>query len=321
MYHSVAVMRVRRAVRNGAKLLILSSKSELEENLLDDIATMQINMDDNLATMEQIIGILLDQGRGAGLEGLDELRASLDPAGKIGEEARSAADMITGAGKAVFIFDRNVVTAQSARLIANIAVLSGHAGTPGGSDNTDDHGSGVIQLLNGANSQGLLNLGVGTGYDFVSKVSKGQIRGLLNFGEEVGGIDLRDIEFFAVQEGHMTEAARQSNVVFPGSSFAEKDGSFISSVNSTGELKPAVTSPAAWDNIKLIKELAANAGEPLVYKSTADIRTAMSRALEPDTVGIRLAAVKEGALLRSYNPATNALRIRLMRFAAKHGLK
>jgi len=319
MYRSVPVMRIRRAVKNGAKLLLLSTKSEPEDVLLEDIASLRIYMDE-LEMLEQIIRALLERGCGAGLDGRDELLASMSPAGAISEDALAAADMIADAGKAVFIFDRNVITAQAARLVADIAALSGHAGRSGSFGNSGDHGSGIIQLLSGANTQGLIDMGVGPGEDFRSDVAEGKIRGLFTFGEEVGGMDLSNIEFFAVQEGHMTEAARQSNVILPASSFAEKNGTFTSCVSSPGELHPAIDRPTAWDNITLFKTLAANAGEPFKYETMADIRFAMGRP-RPGTGKIRLAAAKKGSLLRSYSPATNALITRLMRFAAKHGLK
>jgi len=314
MYRSVAAMRIRRAVRNGAKLLILSSRSEPEDILLDDIASERMYMD-GLEFFEQIIKVLLDSGCGAGISGRDDLFASLASTNTISQEAQEAADMISGAGKAVFIFDRNILTAQSARLIANIAVLTGNAG------GSESQGSGIIQILSGANSQGLINLGIGSGEDFIRIAAEGKIRGLFNFGEEVSGIDLRNIEFFAVQEGHMTEAARQSNVVLPGSSFAEKTGTFTSCVNVTGALKPAVPGLVAWDNFSLMKALAKSAGEPFKYKDIEEIRSVMLSSQKPKAKSIKLAAASKDSLLRSYKPATNALMNRLMRFAAKHGLK
>jgi formate dehydrogenase major subunit len=292
MQSSVAAMKIRRAVSKGAKLLLLPSKLDLKVNLLDDMATLRLDMGGELASMEQIIKVLLDSGYGEGMKGLDELRASLTGI-TVNKEVRAAADIIMKAKKAVFIFAKNAITTQAARLVADIAVLSGHAGNPNG---------GIVQLLPGANSQGLINLGIGSGEDYFRKVAEGGIRGLFIFGEEIDGLHLGPIDFLAVQDLHMTDVARQANVVLPASSFAEIDGSFTASDNETRELKPAVASPVAWDNIKA---LAAQAGVTMPYQSVADIRVAMNHFGTPDSHGVRLAAIKKGALCRLNNSATN----------------
>lgn len=297
IHRSVVAMKIRRAVRNGAKLMLLPSKMDLGGNLLDDMASLRIDMGAELASMEQIIKVLLDSGYGEGMEGRDELHASL--AGiTVNEEVRVAADLIMRAKKAVFIFKKNAISTQAARLVADIAVLSGHAGNPDG---------GVIQLLPGANSQGLINLGIGSGEDYLRTIAEGGIRGLIIFGEEIDGLHLGAIDFMAVQDLHMTETARQANVVLPASSFAETEGSFTASDNKTRELKQAVASGVAWDNITQIKALAAHAGVPLPYQSVADIRLAMGRFGTPDHNGVRLAAIKKGALCRFGYPAINGL--------------
>ena len=292
MHRSVMAMRIRRAVRNGAKLLLFPSKLSLQNSLLDDIATLRVDMDDELTALEQILKVMLESGYGQGLNGLDALRASLTTA-TAGDEGRAAADMIMKAQKVVFIFERNAVTTQAARLIADIAALNGHAG--------------IIQLLPGANSQGLINLGIGSGEELLRAVAAGEIRGLLLFGEEIDGLDLRAIDFLAVQDLHMTEAAKQADVVLPAASFAEVEGSFTAIDNQTREVKPAVPSPAAWDNITQIKALAADAGMPMSYQSVADIHLAMSRLCAPDRKEIRLSAAKKDTLCRVSKPARNEL--------------
>ena len=308
MHRSVAAMRIRRAVRNGAKLLILSSNPDGEDGLLDEIAALRIDMGDELASLEQIIRVLLDNGCGGDVEGRDELSASLTVE-TIREEIRASADMIMKAGKTLFIFERHAITTQAARLVANIAVLSGHA----------ENSGGIIQLLPGANSQGLINLGVGSGEDFLRTAADG-IRGLFVFGEEIDGFDLSAIEFLAVQDMHMTEVARQADIVLPASSFAEIDGSFTACDNKTRILRPAVASPAAWDNITQIKALAAGAGVAMPYQSAADIRQAMSGKHMPDINGIRLAAAKKDTLCRLNYRATNKLNSNFTQFSTEHGL-
>ncbi len=164
------------------------------------------------------------------------------PIGQALKDARLAA-LIQGAKKPVFIFEKSAVDAKDAKLAAK--------------------SGGVVQLLPDPNSQGLTNLGVRPGEALRRAVSEGKIRGLLLFGEKIDGLDLSAVEFLLVQDLHMTEAARQADVVLPASSFAETDGSFTGFDNQTRALKQAVKSPVAWDNIAQIKALAASACAPV----------------------------------------------------------
>ena len=323
MQRSVATMRIRRAVRNGAKLLLLTATPD--ENLLDDIATLRIDTGGEPATLEQIIKILLDKGCGADLDGLAELRTSVSLP-ETGKESQCAVDMIISAKKAVFIYERNTVTTQAARLIASIAALSGHAGDRN-HDSGGSSGSGVIQLLPCANSQGLINLGFGSREDFIQSVTEGKVRGLLVFGEEIDGIDLGNVDFMAVQDLHMTEAAKQADVIFPASSYAETSGSFTAYDNKNRELRKAVAGPVELDNIAQIMALSAHAGLSMPYKSVADVSSALALSLintrdkGSDKGGIRLAPFKESGLCRSDQHDTNTLNMSLSRHAVELGLK
>ncbi|MCL2487828.1 MAG: FAD-dependent oxidoreductase, partial [Oscillospiraceae bacterium] len=292
--HGVAAMKIRRAVNKGAKLLMISP----EESLLDDISALRIDPGDELAVLEQILRLLLDNGCGKGFAGYDELSDSLVNTVP-GEEAQSAANMIGSIQKPLFVFERNTVTLQAARLIADMAVLSG---------------GGLIQLLPGANSQGLLDLGARSGEELRRAVENGKIRGLFIFGEDAADLDYGKLDFLAVQELHMTATAQRAQVVFPASSFVEKSGSGAAAGSYTAadgrvqQLKPAVAGPVALDNAAQIKLL----------------MTGIDFA-EPDDSGqdekcggsIRLAPAKPDTLLRGGVEDTNTLRKSLMAFTAE----
>jgi formate dehydrogenase major subunit len=190
--HAVAAMRIRRAVRKGAKLLLISTG----EGLLDDIASCKLN--------------------------------------ELSEEAKEAKEMMQKANKPIFIYERNALTVDDMHLIGGI----GHGG--------------IIQLLPGANSQGLIDLGVESGDDYYQAIADGKIRGLFIFGEEVD-IDFDKLDFLAVQDLYMTKTANQADVVFPAASFAEVSGSYTSTDGKVQELKPAIKNPiSVGDNVNLI---------------------------------------------------------------------
>ena len=274
-YKSVAVMRARKAVRHGAKLILISSMSDENSYLLDDIATIKIEAGDLLG-LEQIAKCLVELKSKEKIEGLSELSESLAKV-KAGDDAESIAGMLAEAKKAVFIFERNIITAQAARLIADIAVLSGHA-------------DGIIQLLPGPNSQGLINLGIMPGETLCSMSEKGKIKGLFIFGDDIKGINLSSVEFLAVQDLYISNAARQADVVFPSASYIEKDGSYTSADNTVRTLNRIIPDKTVTDGISLVKELSLEAGVKLPDKK-ADGK-------KPESGKIKLVAAKKDSLYR-----------------------
>jgi formate dehydrogenase major subunit len=147
---------------------------------------------------------------------------------------------------AVFIYDTSIIPVAAARRIVDIAIDWTRPG---------ERKCGVIQLLPGANSRGLYNLGVRAGSELRAKLDSGEIRGLFAFGEGIVGLDFRSIEFLAVQKLHLTEAARQADVVLPASYFAEADGSFTAYDNVTRALNKAVDSPVTLSSMEQIQAL------------------------------------------------------------------
>lgn len=247
--HAVAGMRIRRAVERGAKLLMLSDRY----SLLDDIATMKLNAGEDFLTLVQIIKAMLDSGCNKAVENAGELE-SLTKGIAVDESAKNAAEMITRAGKAVFVFDKQSVTRQGAGLIGDIAVLSGHENGPR---------NGIVQLLPGANSQGLSNLGIESGEDCLRSIAAGEIRGLFIFGDYPPEIDLGTVDFLAVQELHMTATAMAANVIFPAASFAEVSGSFTGADGMVRQVVRAIDPVSGWDNAAQVMALSAGAGFPI----------------------------------------------------------
>jgi len=260
--HASAGMKVRRAAGNGVKLLVLGG----EDPLMDEIATMKVDTG-NMDVLRQMVKRALESGKNKNADGRDELAAWLESIA-VGEKARAAADMYLSAKKAIIIFEKNTLSKDAARLVGNLTVLGGHATGPR---------DGVVQLLPGANSQGLSDLDILPGEAFLDQLASGEIRGMFVFGEDVPGVDLNKLEFLAVQDIHMTETAQKADVVFPASSFAETDGSYTSADGRARILNKAVEPYPAMDNSVQALELAALAGAPLGYRNAEDIRRAIRR--------------------------------------------
>jgi len=295
MAKNVAAMKIRRAVGRGAKLLLLSP----EESLLSAIAEKQLDPGTDLRLLREIAKAMLDAGRGDGLDNLAKFAASLKDDSP-GEDATAAAQMILGARSAVFIFERHVLTAGAARLVADIALLSGHHQGPR---------RGVIQLLPGANSQGLSDFGVLPGDELVRDIASGKVRGLFIFGEDCLEADLAKLDFLAVQDLHMTATGNQAQVIFPASSYAEACGSYTGADGKISELKPAVACPVPWDTVTQVMSLAAHAGMQMDYQTIGDVQHDIDKLPPPAPGHLRLMPAGEDTLLRKPHVSTNSLSV------------
>ncbi|MCL2083407.1 MAG: FAD-dependent oxidoreductase [Oscillospiraceae bacterium] len=214
--HAVAGMKIRKAVKTGAELILLSDK----ESLLDPIAGTKAD----LAALPQVVKALMNEQI---IDGYAQLKEALEGV-TVSPEARAIAAQIQRSKRTVFIFPKNALTHDTARLIADMAVLSGHhAG----------EGNGILQLLPGANSQGLAHLGVQSGENIPEAIAKKEIRGLFIFGENVPWLDLSGLDFLAVRDLYMTETAKQAHIVLTEIPYFKKQGTFTAADGRTQGLK------------------------------------------------------------------------------------
>lgn len=294
--HAVAGMKVRRAVENGAKLVILGGNP----GLLGDIADLDLPLGDNLDVLKQIARAVLDASPTRETDGYKELAEAL-AAILPGEDAKAVARMYSKAKKAAIVFEKNTLSRGAARLLADIAVLGGHAAGPR---------NGILQLLPGANSQGLSDLGIAAGGALREALADGAVKGLFIFGEDVPDADLSGLSFLAVQDLHLTATAKQANVVFPATSFAEVEGSFTAADGRVQSLHKAVPAVVMMTTREQVEALAAQAGEPLQGRARKLEQAEKERLLFPDCNRLYRRQVKN----------TNELHVSLLEYANSKGL-
>ena len=210
----VIQIKMKQATEAGAKL-VLVNPSDYPQHLNN--VTKEVYADD-LGFLKEIAKAVYD-AKGADFEGADAFAASLEGV-TVSDDAKEIADMYLGAKKAMIVFNQNLVSVDAARLIADIALISGHIGTPR---------DGILQVKAKNNSQGLVDLGITEGAEQLEG-----LKALFVFGEEYD-VDRDALEFLAVCDTHMTALAAKADVVIPGTGFASTDGTYT---NTERRLQP-----------------------------------------------------------------------------------
>jgi formate dehydrogenase major subunit len=82
----------------------------------------------------------------------------------------------------------------------------------------------------------------------------------------------RGLEFLAVHDLFLTETARYADVVLPGASFAEKDGTFVNTERRIQLSKKAIDPPGqARGDLEIIIELSNRVGLPTPFENAAQV--------------------------------------------------
>jgi len=97
---------------------------------------------------------------------------------------------------------------------------------------------------------------------------------------------VKSLEFLVVQDIFLTETAKYADVVLPGVSFAEKDGTFTNSERRVQRVRKAIMPPGeAKDDYWIICELSKKMGYKMDYSVPSDIMEEI-RKLTPSYGGI-----------------------------------
>ena len=130
----------------------------------------------DLSFLKELAKALIEQGKGEKLEGFEEFKASLENV-VVSEKAKILCDQYLKAKKAMIVYQVNNLTVDGAKLVGDIALLSGHIGKPR---------DGVLAVLPKNNSQGLHDLGITAGAEALEGV-KALLLGVQNGGFGRGG--------------------------------------------------------------------------------------------------------------------------------------
>ncbi len=242
------------------------------------------------------------------------------PAGDIIEVARAFATAPAASICYCMGITQHICGTDNVKSLANLSMLCGHLGKPGG---------GVNPLRGQNNVQGACDMGglpnVFTAYqkvdddaaravyekawnvsglsatpgipvtEMIEKAYKGEFKSMYIIGENplVSDPDLnhakkalQNLEFLVVQDIFLTETARIADVVLPSCCFAEKDGTFSNTERRVQRVRKAVKEPeGAWQDWKITCAIAGKMGYPMTYADSREIFTEIA-AVTPSYHGI-----------------------------------
>ncbi len=139
--------------------------------------------------------------------------------------------------------------------------------------------------------------------EMLDECSKGNFKGLFILGEDPAQTDpdlhhiwkaLDSVEFLVVQDIFLTETTRFADVILPGASFAEKDGTFTNGERRVQRVRKAVEPLAGMAEWQVISRLSTLMGYPMQYNHPSEIMDEIA-SLVPIYGGISYARIeKEG---------------------------
>ena len=140
----------------------------------------------------------------------------------------------------------------------------------------------------------------------------GEFKGLFVQGEDVAQSDpnsthvraaLSAMECIVVQDLFLNETSHFAHVFLPGTSFLEKDGTFINAERRINRVRPVMKPLVGKQEWEVACELAAAMGYPMTWESSAAIMDEIAR-LTPTFAGVSLAKLDEvGSLQWPVNDA------------------
>jgi len=287
--HPVIGMRLRQAVRKGAKLILADPR----DIRLGDVAMLHLKQrpGSDIALLNGIMHVLVAEdlydkefvaNRTEGFEELELLEKYTPeyaeeitgvPAAEIRKAAHMLADNRPGALIYAMGITQHTTGHQNVLSTANLQMLLGNMGVPGG---------GVNPLRGQNNVQGACDMGAlpdfYPGYqrvrdeaaqakfmeawgntastkpgltvvEMINAAETGDVKALFILGENPMMTDpdinhvrksLQNLDFLVVEEIFMSETAELADVVLPGVSFAEKDGTFTSTERRVQRVRKAI---------------------------------------------------------------------------------
>lgn len=259
--HPIAGFKIKKVVEQGAKLLSISPS----ETGLTKLSSISVHTKNDVKFLKEILKSIIDENLIADKDnyiGLDNLKENLSHI-EVSDEAKKIASFYGKSKNAMIVFEQKTITSDAAILLANMAAITGHIARPR---------NGIIQLKQNTNSQGLKDMGITKGYDYLKyNIENKNIKGLLVFGEDMLNVNLESLEFLMVQDTHLTDTAKRADIVLPAVGFAETSGTITNTERKIQSLKKAIKPLVDYENWQVIMKLSNILGKNFDYLSAREI--------------------------------------------------
>ncbi len=309
--YPVIASKIRKATDQGSKLVIINTQATPLDPLADVTFRVNPRMTQELlqTMLNHILHYgLVDRDfvmqRTTGVEKLQREMKQY-PLEKVGEEfwvkPAKVIDLIhlyVRAKNPVIVADADTITPSEFTLLNNLALITGNVGR---------QGAGIIALCNYGNSQGQIDMGVSPDYlpgqQLISElatrrkfaalwqkrlpeekgkdlfgitegINRGELKGLLilsNGDELPNSLSFDGCAFVVVLAPLLTHVFSQADVILPGASPAESEGTVTNCERRVQRLYQAIPALAGKQNWVILSELASSLGYPMYYSSAADI--------------------------------------------------
>lgn len=282
----VIQLKMKQAAEAGVKVILINPE-DFPQHF--EFAHKVVYVKNDVSFLKEIAKALLDMGKTSPAEGFEDFAADLSKV-SVSAEASEIAALYGNAKKAMIVFQQNFVTTDTATLLADIALLSGHIGSPR---------DGILQVKAKNNSQGLIDLGIRAGAEALEGV-----KALLVFGEDPA-VDLSGLEFLMVSDTHMTATAEKAHVILPGTAFASIDGTFTNTERRLQPVQQAIYEDVSFNNWEIAAELAHVFEVEMPFDDTFEI----SKEMDDHIYKYKYAEIGEilGGVLKPEQPAFKAV--------------
>jgi formate dehydrogenase alpha subunit len=342
--HPLLSMRVLKGQKRGAKVIVLDPRRTQIGHWADIYCSFRPGTD--VALINGLMNIIISEGLhdeafiAARTEDFEALKALVaeytpekvaeicdTPVEGLYEIARTYATIKPAAILYTLGITEHITGLDNVKSVANLAMLCGNMGVPGGGVNPlrgQNNVQGACDMGGLPNvypgyqvvtipdvqkkfqeawgSAGPLNIGL-TSTEMIPAAGEGKIRALFIFGENPMMADpninhvrhcLEHTEFLVVQDIFLTETAELAHVVLPGASFAEKDGTFTNTDRRVQRVRKAIDpidgSKADWAiTCELAKKMGAKGFD---FKSPQAVMEEINR-LTPSYGGITYERLEE----------------------------
>ncbi|MGS0746666.1 NAD(P)-binding protein [Syntrophomonas erecta subsp. sporosyntropha] len=243
--NQVVLARVRQAVRNGSRLLVISG----EETLVDDLA--YIKVDAGKKAEKQVLENIEQVFSQAGLAGNDTCYDINLPCID-SSDLMEIAQIYTKAHHAMIVVDGFEITAATVQAAARLAVITGHNGTPR---------NGIVVVTPKANHRGIWQEGFIYSDDVIHQLASGDMEAVFVWGEDpvrdgiITADQLSKCKLIVVSASHLNATAAGADIILPGSMPIETTGTFIRTDGVKRQVQQVKTPPSGKENRVWLAEL------------------------------------------------------------------